>query len=279
MSKSDGNFITIHELLAGVGRRPKPGEVVRLSILATHYRQPIDFTEAKLDYWWKKLSEWVSRFKTFGSEQSESNYRSKATTISPSTEIVDALSDDLNFQLVITHLDHLAGLSPNNSAAADELGANLIWLGLLRSYAADAFQTKAYGARPDLVQKYHDELKDACALALNFYDYSNDQDARSRSRNEVMGQMKQLNSDMAEDGVYLNVDEHFGVSLEPMTSASAKDERGVDLTISARLEALNAKDFAKADQIRAELLEQGIQLMDYKDPDSGERRTKWEIKR
>ena len=49
--------------------------------------------------------------------------------------------------------------------------------------------------------------------------------------------------------------------------------------IEERLLAFDAKDFALADTIRADLLAQGIQLMDYKDPATGERRTKWEVKR
>ena len=48
--------------------------------------------------------------------------------------------------------------------------------------------------------------------------------------------------------------------------------------IAARLDALNNKDFAKADAIRNELSEQGIALMDYKD-EAGQRATKWEMKR
>ena len=39
MSKSAGNFVTIHELL-----KDWPGEVMRLTMLQTHYRQPIDWT-------------------------------------------------------------------------------------------------------------------------------------------------------------------------------------------------------------------------------------------
>ena len=39
MSKSLGNFVTIHELL-----KDWPGEVVRLNMLRTHYRQPMDWT-------------------------------------------------------------------------------------------------------------------------------------------------------------------------------------------------------------------------------------------
>src|SRR5215467_13362463 len=48
MSKSLGNFITIRELL---DRRPNDrswGEILRLNMLKTHYRQPIDWTERGL---------------------------------------------------------------------------------------------------------------------------------------------------------------------------------------------------------------------------------------
>ena len=43
MSKSDGNFFTINELL-----QEWPGEVLRFNMLRTHYRQPIDWTSAGL---------------------------------------------------------------------------------------------------------------------------------------------------------------------------------------------------------------------------------------
>jgi cysteinyl-tRNA synthetase len=52
----------------------------------------------------------------------------------------------------------------------------------------------------------------------------------------------------------------------------------VQTQVAARLAALNAKDFAKADAIRNELADQGIALMDYKD-EAGQRQTKWEVKR
>ena len=51
MSKSLGNFVTINELLATdkFGGRSWPGEVLRLAMLKTHYRQPIDFTVKALE--------------------------------------------------------------------------------------------------------------------------------------------------------------------------------------------------------------------------------------
>ena len=50
MSKSLGNFITIHELLdeKKFGGNQWHGLVVRLAMLGTHYRQPIDWTADRL---------------------------------------------------------------------------------------------------------------------------------------------------------------------------------------------------------------------------------------
>jgi hypothetical protein len=44
MSKSLGNYFTVHELLEEGYR----GEAIRLALLAAHYRQPVDFTRAGL---------------------------------------------------------------------------------------------------------------------------------------------------------------------------------------------------------------------------------------
>ena len=51
MSKSEGNFFTIHELMAteNFGGRKWPGEVLRLAMLMTHYREPIDFSQRRLE--------------------------------------------------------------------------------------------------------------------------------------------------------------------------------------------------------------------------------------
>src|SRR5476651_862878 len=48
MSKSLGNFVTIRDLLKRRPNDPMWGEVLRLNMLRTHYRQPIDWTEETL---------------------------------------------------------------------------------------------------------------------------------------------------------------------------------------------------------------------------------------
>jgi cysteinyl-tRNA synthetase len=53
MAKSEGNFVTIRELL-----EDWPGEVLRFNMLRTHYRQPIDWTLKGLEESRKVLDRW-----------------------------------------------------------------------------------------------------------------------------------------------------------------------------------------------------------------------------
>jgi cysteinyl-tRNA synthetase len=78
MSKSLGNFITINELL-----KDWPGEVLRLTMLRTHYRQPVDWTVAGMKESWHTLERW------YAAAQS-------AAAPAVGTEFLAALSDDLN---------------------------------------------------------------------------------------------------------------------------------------------------------------------------------------
>lgn len=112
MSKSLGNFVTINELLATdtFGGRTWPGEVLRLAMLKTHYRQPIDWTVKALEEVEKTLQDWAEAAQ--GAKASE-----------PSAELLDALADDLNTARVLAELHALR--------KAGDLPALLAGLGLL----------------------------------------------------------------------------------------------------------------------------------------------------
>lgn len=87
MSKSLGNFHTIAEVLADW-----PGEVVRFTMLKTHYRQPIDWTLKNLDGSMRTLSEFFV-----------TNHL--ASPVPKMTEgFLAALQDDLNTPLAIAEL-------------------------------------------------------------------------------------------------------------------------------------------------------------------------------
>ena len=193
MSKSLGNFVTMHDLLEteGFGGRKWPGEVLRLAMLMTHYREPIDFSVKRLEEAEGKLRDW----------QRAAAAATKGAVLPPDNTVVAELADDLNFHRVTLTLDSLAREArKGEQAAADDLGATLEFLG-------------------------------------------------------------------------------FGLdSLLQPASLSADATVDIEEAVNRRLAALNAKDFATADTIRADLLARGIQLMDSRD-ETGARQTKWEVVR
>ncbi len=100
MSKSLGNFVTINELLETdkFGGRKWPGEVLRLAMLKTHYRQPIDWTVKALE----EAHVALRAFKTWGAKADEIG-----PEIAPSYEFLDALTDDLNLPRALAELHRL----------------------------------------------------------------------------------------------------------------------------------------------------------------------------
>ena len=68
MSKSLGNFVTIRELLETdtFGGRKWPGDVLRLAMLRTHYRSPMDWTLAALEESERVLENWIDLLERHG---------------------------------------------------------------------------------------------------------------------------------------------------------------------------------------------------------------------
>jgi cysteinyl-tRNA synthetase len=120
MSKSDGNFVTISQAL-----RDWPGEVVRLNMLKTHYRSPIDWTLKGLEESAKTLDDWYWIAADIKGEQSAG-------------AVVDALSDDLNTPQMIASLHGLRNnAATGNERDRNEFAASLRLLGFLSESAAD----------------------------------------------------------------------------------------------------------------------------------------------
>jgi cysteinyl-tRNA synthetase len=185
MSKSLGNFYSINELLETntFGGRAWPGEVLRLAMLMTHYREPIDFSVRKLEEAENTLRKWKRAADL-----------AHALPGKLPGEMIAALSDDLATYPAFQVLTQLAGDSAAGNEAASSLKAALEFLG----FEVDAAEV---------------------------------------------------------------------------------DDAAVANAIAERLAFIAQKNWAEADRIRDELLVQGIQLKDGKDPLTGERTTTWEVKR
>ncbi|MCZ4354171.1 cysteine--tRNA ligase [Roseovarius aestuarii] len=92
MSKSLGNFFTVHDLL----EQGVPGEVIRFVFLSTHYRKPMDWTAEKAREAEKTLRKWF--------------ILTEGVTAEPTLDfkIIEALSDDLNTHSALTALNKMA---------------------------------------------------------------------------------------------------------------------------------------------------------------------------
>jgi cysteinyl-tRNA synthetase len=120
MSKSLGNFVTIRELL-----NDWPGEVLRLNMLKTHYRSPIDWTLKGVDESKKVLDSW---YDIVGDD---------TQALGEADEAVSAqLGDDLNTSGAITRLHAIAAgrVGASGQAQIDikrKLKTSAMLLGLL----------------------------------------------------------------------------------------------------------------------------------------------------
>jgi len=100
MSKSLGNFYTVHDLLGEF-----PGEAIRLALLKTHYRQPLDFTKegiqeskSDLDRFYRAYEELIEIEK----RNPELAKRADEDNEFAAKDFLNALCDDLNTPLAIS---------------------------------------------------------------------------------------------------------------------------------------------------------------------------------
>ena len=112
MSKSEGNFVTINNLKNNFN-----GQVIRLSILGTHYRQPLDWNLKILEINKKILESWYS-FYTPDTEEINN-------------ELFSILLDDLNTPKFITNIHSIYNKAKvGNLTAKKDLNSALRFLGL-----------------------------------------------------------------------------------------------------------------------------------------------------
>ena len=118
MSKSEGNFFTISQLLRGeeFGGRRWPGEVLRLAMLMTHYREPIDFSVKRLEEAERLLAKWPD-----GGNPDDG--RVDETVLAP-------LLDDLNTVAAVQALHALAQCANNDPLMLPVFAASARLLGI-----------------------------------------------------------------------------------------------------------------------------------------------------
>jgi cysteinyl-tRNA synthetase len=257
MSKSLGNFVTIRDVLGAWRGTPWAGPVVRLAMMTTHYRQPLDWTIELLERSRDELAQWcrLVRMSEFGRYDPYSLDWTEG--FEPPQDVVEALSDDLNFPKVHAYLRSLS--------SAAQRGDEEARLGLLSSLGFFGFVSKqTVGALAQIVEgnAIGEKLKKAFEFQVHVVNGSTQ--AISIFQDDF--RKEHLSIDTLQDGAVYVTDEDAGADF-------------IDRLVAARAEARKARNYAKADRIRDELDAMGIALKDSKDPDTGELVTTWEVKR
>jgi cysteinyl-tRNA synthetase len=252
MAKSAGNFVTIRELL-----QDWPGEVIRLTMLKTHYRQPIDWTVRSLSESKRELDGWGAIINASGARGyliSEKHEDAKE----PSGAVLDSLSDDLNTPAAIAMLREEASHAKGNRHRAAKLLTTLETLGLLRRDRLRVFEPGLASIgnidwSPDMI----DVAGRLRAAYANFDDSSVEVLKR-----ELEERLPNAFVQLRDDG-----------SLVLREKADDLDRR-IGGLIEARTAARAAKNWAESDRIRDELAAMGVALKDNKDGT-----TTWEVAR
>jgi cysteinyl-tRNA synthetase len=142
MSKSLGNFVTIRELL-----NDWPGEALRLNMLKTHYRSPIDWTLKSLEESKRVVDSW---YDIVGDDTQ--------ATGGTDEDVLSLLGDDLNTSGAITRLHAIAASRTGSSGKTQidikrTLKVSAMLLGLLGKTKTEYVKTdpKAVAVNKDVV--------------------------------------------------------------------------------------------------------------------------------
>ncbi|MCV9963672.1 cysteine--tRNA ligase [Pararhizobium sp. BT-229] len=182
MSKSEGNFITMNQLLRtdSYGGRSWNGGILRLAMLMTSYREPLDFTARRLLEAENLISAWPLV---------------EETDAAPDADVLECLSDDLDTVGAAKALHALAQKARRSDDALEAFSASAGLVGL---------------GRPS-----------------------------------------------------------------PRLSAELVDE--IERLVEERTRFVRVSDWAAADAVRNRLSGLGVSVADHRDPETGERRSRWSV--
>ncbi len=258
MAKSAGNFVTINELECVF-----PGDVLRLLMLTTHYRQPIDWTRHGLDNARKELLSWSELILDyFNAIESLMDVEADLDS-----ELINALRDDLNTPLALARLREMYRLTKSEKSSIESFIVALRWLGFRNinrpGFFHPSFDAHIYSSGPKPDPKQVEDIVAYRAAVANGFDEAADRLINLLSN---AGFVIQLN-----DAGVMFVGNKTSAG---MANLEKELSNKVEAQISARNAARKAKDFKKSDLIRDELVAMGVELEDHKDGT-----TTWKIKR
>lgn len=139
MSKSLGNFLLVHDLVDQY-----PGEVLRLTLLSAHYRQPLDWSEQVLHQSQTLLDKLYSKLEELEDVE--------ASAGGVPSSVLTALYDDLNTPQVLAELNKLIKEKEGAELKSDLLAIGDI-IGILQENPSDWFVSDEEGLTEEEVSR------------------------------------------------------------------------------------------------------------------------------
>ena len=244
MSKSLGNFFTIRDLL-----EKYPGDVLRLQMLMTHYRQPIDWKETSTQLASDELEEW--------SDLLQSSYTFKNET--KPEEVAHALMDDLNTPHAISILRELFVKAKKGSFEERLIFASnckLLGFRTLDKPGYFRFGVSALNIDAQNLFVFEPTIQKLRAATAN--------SAPEAIRNDLFASIRS-------SGLDVEISKSGDFTLVRGNQDALKQR--IDSLVAERIAARARKDWTESDRIRDELAAMGVALKDSKDG------TTWEIAR
>ena len=257
MSKSLGNFVTNYELLeTQTLGGPWAGGVIRLAMLQTHYRQPINWTRERLSELRSRMFQWCTGLAISKAHAELRKKRALGVAAVPHPEVLEALCDDLNTPRAITALQELHSKSHLSEAAELVFLESLEFLGLVSLDTVGAYDldTVGWGLTGSSLLQAKSAIARMRVMIAN---------GRQKEAQEVADSLKEM-------GLVAKITASGWITVDQISSDQSDD---IQALIDARNAARKAKNFKEADRIRDELLAQGIVLKDNADGT-----TTWEVK-
>jgi cysteinyl-tRNA synthetase len=246
MSKSLGNFVTINELLRGWKGERWSGAVLRMAMLGTHYRQPIDWTFDRLRAA-KGNIQAVAEYTDEASFEGTGSYISAWRGVAkPSNEVEAALTDDLNTPDALSHIN---GAISRIATLADkeriELVHNMRFLGMIEE------QQREWLTGTIVLSQMPEALVDEASLKLAAYRVAmanNDAQFGAMTRTWF-------------DAHSIRIDSPCQITY----TGSDPSQGWVERMVQSREAARARKDWQESDRLRDELLARGFAVKDNKD--------------
>lgn len=264
MSKSLGNFLRIVDARRDWHGRAWSGGVLKLAMLFTHYRQPINWSLERLVAAEKELFSVADEFSSLLANEFKDEFGPFAEWIAHTSEDVDegflqSIMDDLNTPEALAALRSKYGSIGKDKRIAGSVLSSFELLGILDR------KTLFLNSSPILRGFFDPE-----AIHGGFLVGRKLQIGLLNKDPILIQETQSLIDDLGVEVRYGPA----GMMILVRDSAKVRADRDrITQLVEQRAAARARKDFKESDRIRDELAAMGVTLRDFKDPVTGEMKT------